>query len=43
MPIIWGAQAASPPQDRFAVVNLLVSAANGNELRRNMLTTDQHQ
>ena len=28
---IWGAQAASPPQDGFAVVNLLVSAASRNE------------
>jgi hypothetical protein len=28
----WGAQAASPPQDGFAVVNLLVPAARRNEL-----------
>jgi hypothetical protein len=25
--VVWGAQAASPPQDGFAVVNLFFSAA----------------
>ncbi len=27
---LWGAWAASPPQDGFAVVNLLISAASRN-------------